>query len=103
MAFDGDASVEVEVRLTGQLRSLAGHGSIVLALPLGSTLRDTLAALEGVVPPSFMEQVVEPLASGASSLPILLLNRAHVSGAGALDRTVSQGDVVAFVTPMNGG
>jgi molybdopterin converting factor small subunit len=100
---DSQAPVEITVRLTGPLRSLAGQSAIDLALPRGATLRDALAALASVVPASFAEQVVQPLARGEATLPVLLLNRTCVSSPAELDRAVSQGDVVALVTAMDGG
>jgi molybdopterin converting factor small subunit len=95
--------VEVTVRFTGSLRSLAGCASLTLPLQEGSTLDDALAALRERVPPLFGEKVVEPLRQGAPSGALLLLNGSLRSGAAALGRALADGDVLAFVTPMEGG
>jgi len=95
-------SVEITVRFTGQLRALAGHSSLDLSVAEETTLSDALLALQDVVSPSFSEQVIEPLVRGQPSGALLLWNRALCSGPD-LDRPLAEGDVVAFVTPMEGG
>ena len=95
--------MEITVRFTGQLRSLAGRGNLGLSLDEGATLGDALLALRDDVPPPFTEQVLAPVSGGESSGALLLLNRALVAGAPALNRPLFDGDVVAFVTPADGG
>jgi len=95
-------SPEVTVRFTGELRSLAGQGSLQLSLDGGATLEDAVVAAGELVSPSFSEQVVEPLIGGQPAVPLLLLNRALRSAA-ELDQPVGEGDVIAFVLPMEGG
>jgi molybdopterin converting factor small subunit len=95
--------VEVTVRFTGFLSGLAGCASLNLSLAEGATLGDALAALHERVSPSFDEKVVETLRQGAPSGALLLLNRSLRSGTAALDCVLADGDVLAFVTPMEGG
>ena len=92
----------VTVRFTGELRNLAGKGSLQLSLEEGATLKDALVVAGELVSPAFADQVVEPLLEGKPAVPLLLLNRALHSGA-ELDRPVGEGDIVAFVLPMEGG
>jgi molybdopterin converting factor small subunit len=95
--------MEIRVRFTGPLRTLAGRSNLALSLGEGATLGDAILALRDGVSSAFAEQVLAPLASGEPSAALLLLNRAIVSEIGALDRPLVDGDVVAFVTPMEGG
>ena len=92
----------VTVRFTGELRCLAGQGSLQLSLEEGATLKDAVAAAGELVSPAFADQVVEPLLEGKSTVPLLLLNRTLRSGA-ELDQPVGEGAIVAFVLPMEGG
>jgi molybdopterin converting factor small subunit len=92
----------VTVRFTGELRSLAGLASLQLSLEEGVTLKDAVAAAGPLVSPAFADQVVEPLLEGKHTVPLLLLNRTLRSGAD-LDQPVGEGDIVAFVLPMEGG
>lgn len=95
-------SAEVTVRFTGELRTLSGQSSLNLAIEEGATLDDLLRALQDVVSLPFTEQVLEPLVQGEPVRGLLLLNRTLYSGA-ELDRPVFDGDVIAFVMPMEGG
>jgi molybdopterin converting factor small subunit len=95
--------VKVTVRFTGSLRSLAGCASLVLPLDEGATLDDALVAMRERVSPLFGANVVEPLRQAAPSGALLLLNRSLRSGPAALDCALADGDVLAFVTPMEGG
>ena len=95
-------SLAITVRFTGQLRTLAGQDSLELSIEEGATLDDVLNALRDVVGPGFTEQVLEPLSRGKPALGLLMLNRVLYSGA-ELDRPMFEGDVVAFVMPMEGG
>lgn len=95
-------SLQVTVRFTGQLRTLAGQSSLELSVEEGATLDDVLYALRDLGCTQFAEQVLEPLSKGEPALGLLMLNRVLCSGA-ELDRLVFEGDVVAFVMPMEGG
>ena len=95
-------SLHVTLRFTGELRRLAGHGSLDLSLKEGATLEDAVVAAGKLVSPSFANQVVEPLLEGKPAAPLLLLNRTLHSGAD-LGQPVGEGDVIAFVLPMEGG
>ena len=95
-------SLAITIRFTGQLRTLAGQDSLELSIEEGATLDDVLNALRDVVGPGFTEQVLEPLSRGKPALGLLMLNRVLYSGA-ELDRPMFEGDVVAFVMPMEGG
>jgi molybdopterin converting factor small subunit len=95
-------SPAVTVRFTGELRRLAGQSSLQISLEEGATLRDAVSAVGRGVSPEFTDQVVGPLLQGEPAVPLLLLNRTLCSGA-ELDRPVGEGDIVAFVLPMEGG
>lgn len=95
-------SLEVTVRFTGELRTLAGQSNLELSMEEGATLVDVLHALRDLVCPSFSEQVLEPLSKGKPAMGLLLLNRVLHSGA-ELSCPVFTRDVVAFVMPMEGG
>ena len=95
--------MEITIRFTGLLRSLAGLASMEVALDEGSTLRAALLALREEVRLRFAEQVIEPLLAGGPSLALLLHNRAHLPGTDCLERRLAEGDVIAFVMPMAGG
>jgi molybdopterin converting factor small subunit len=95
-------SPQVTVRFTGELRSLAGQGSLLLSLEEGATLKDAMVAAGERVSPAFTSRVVEPLLEGEPMVPLLLLNRTLRSRAD-LDQPVGEGDILAFVLPMEGG
>ena len=97
--------MEITFRFTGALRASAGLSSLTLSLDDGATLRDALLTLRDRVPASFSQQVVKPMIEieGEPSLALLLVNRTHLSGAAELDGPVADGDIVAFVMPMEGG
>lgn len=95
-------SPDVIVRFTGELRALAGQGSLQLSLEEGATLRDAVQAAGAMVSTSFTERVIEPLTENEPSAPLLLLNRGLCSGT-ELDHPVGEGDIIAFVLPMEGG
>jgi molybdopterin converting factor small subunit len=95
--------VQVTVRFSGLLRSLAGTRSLTLSLDDGATLQDLLRCLHDTLPAPFIEQVLTSLEIDGGPLALLLLNRKHLQGQERLDHTLQDGDVVAFVTPMAGG
>lgn len=95
-------SPAVTVRFTGELRVLAGQGSLQLSLEEGATLKDAVVAVGESVSPSFAAKVVTPLLEGGSAVPLLLLNRVLCSGA-ELDQLLGEADIIAFVLPMEGG
>ena len=95
--------MNVTIRFTGPLRTLAGHYALHLSLDDGATLRDLFAALQDAVPPPFAEQVLAPLEAGGPPLALLLLNRTHLRYLSELDRPLADDDVIAFVPPMAGG
>jgi molybdopterin converting factor small subunit len=95
-------SPEITVRFTGELRTLAGRGTLQLSLEAEASLRDALVAAGERVSPSFTNQVIEPLLAGEPAVPLLLLNRTLRSGP-ELDRPLGEGDTIAFVLPMAGG
>lgn len=95
--------MQITVRFSGPLRTLAGHQSLTLSLTDKATLRDLLHVLRGLLPRLFVEQVVTPLETGAGPLALMLVNRVHPHGPTDLDRSLSEGDVVVFVPPMAGG
>ena len=95
--------MEITVRFTGALRSLAGQSKLDLSLDIGATVRNALIALGDILPPAFTEQVLRPLTGGDPPLALLLVNRTHLSGPEGLNSSLMDGDVVAFVTPMEGG
>jgi hypothetical protein len=74
-----------------------------VSLHAGATVRDALLALGDALPPAFTDQVTGPLTEDETPLHLLLVNRKHLSGPDALDSSVEDGDVIAFVTPMEGG
>jgi molybdopterin converting factor small subunit len=90
------------MRFTGELRALAGQGTLQLSIKTGATLRDALFAAGERVSPPFAHQVIEPLLAGEPAVPFLLLNRTLRSGP-ELDRPLGEGDTIAFVLPMEGG
>ena len=95
--------MDVTVRFSGPLRALASCHTLNLSLDDGDNLRDLFFALRDVVSPSFVEQVLAPLETGDPPLALLLLNRAHLRASTELDRSLADGDVIAFVPPMAGG
>lgn len=95
--------MEITVRFTGMMRSLAGLASVHMSLEAGATLRTALLAIIDLVARPFAEQVVQPLVARETVPALLLLNRVYMSDATDLDRRLSPGDVIAFVMPMAGG
>ena len=95
--------MNVTVRFSGPLRALAGHRSLNLSLDQGATLRDLLSALRDTVSLPFVQQVLTPLETNDYPYVLVLLNRVHLRAPSELERTLSEGDVIAFVPPMAGG
>jgi molybdopterin converting factor small subunit len=95
--------MEIGVRFTGALRSLSGLNDLSLSLDAGATVMDALLALGDALPPAFTDQVLGPLTEGEPPLFLLLVERKHLTGPDALDSALKDGDVLAFVTPMEGG
>jgi molybdopterin converting factor small subunit len=95
--------MQITVRFSGPLRTLASRQSLKLSLTDRATLRDLLDVLRELLPAPFVEQVVTPLETGTGPLALMLVNRAHPRGPTDLDRSLSEGDVVVFVPPMAGG
>jgi molybdopterin converting factor small subunit len=92
----------VTVRFTGELHSLAGLANLQLSLKEGATLKDAVVAAGELVSPAFADQVATPLLEGKPKVPLLLLNRTLRSGT-ELDQPLGEGDIVAFVLPIEGG
>jgi molybdopterin converting factor small subunit len=95
--------MNVTIRFSGPLRTLAGGYTLSLSLDEGATLRDLFSALRDEVSPSFVEQVLAPVEGGDFPLALLLLNRVHLRDLAELDRPLIEGDLVVFAPPMAGG
>ena len=93
---------QITIRFTGQLRTLAGCSSLDLDVAEGVTLAEALFVLRERMPAAFGERVLEPLLAGRATGVLVLRNRALCSERD-LERPLGQGDVIAFVTPMEGG
>lgn len=81
--------MQVKTLLFAQLREAAGRSSVEVDLAEGSTVRDLLAALEGMLP------AVATMA-GATAVAV---NQAYVGR----DAGLSDGDEVALIPPVAGG
>lgn len=96
--------VEITVRFTGIFRILAGCEEKRFALEDGATVYELIAALRNHLPENFITQVVDPLEqSNRPYIPLLLLNRNHLKNRDELFVKLSDGDIVVFVPPMEGG
>jgi molybdopterin converting factor small subunit len=95
--------MEVTIRFSGPLRTLAGHASMTLSPADGATLHDLLHMLRETLPAPFVEQVLTPLEVNDGPLALILVNRKHPRDRADLERPLADGDVVAFVPPMAGG
>ncbi len=97
--------MEIAFRFTGALRTSAGLSSLNLSFDEGATLGDALLALRNEVSGAFAEQVEDPFVEVRADPPLalVLVNRVHLSGVAELDRSIADGDIVAFVMPMAGG
>jgi MoaD family protein len=95
--------MQVTVKFTGPMRTLAGRAQECVSLSAGATLRDLLDALAATLPSEFAREVVGPLQTGNVRAALLLVNTVNLPGPAGLDRPLSDGDIVAFVPPMSGG
>jgi molybdopterin converting factor small subunit len=94
--------MNVTVRFSGPLRALAGHRSLNLRSTRSHLARSTVcAARYGLL--QFVQQVLTPLETNDYPYVLVLLNRVHLRAPSELERTLSEGDVIAFVPPMAGG
>lgn len=84
------------------MRTLAGHAELTVTLADGTSLRELLGLLRDQLPPACVHQLLDVIVGGGSPA-LLLLNRRHVRTAEDFDRSLADGDVVAFVPPMEGG
>jgi molybdopterin converting factor small subunit len=95
--------MQVTVKFTGPMRTLAGRAQECVSLPAGAALRDLLHALATALPLQFVHEVVDPLQTGNMPTALLLVNTVNLPGPAGLDYLLSDGDIVAFVPPMTGG
>ncbi len=95
--------MQVLVRFTGQMRVLAGCAELTVMPAEGTSLAELLGQLRDRLPPACVRQLLDVIASGGGGPALLLLNRRHVRTTEDLDRILADGDVVAFVPPMDGG
>jgi molybdopterin converting factor small subunit len=95
--------MEVTVRFTGILRRLAQNDAVQLDLKVGASLRQALVCLQETLPTGFSAEVLAPVLGGTEIPAILLLNRSSVHKAEQLEVELSEGDIIAFATPMEGG
>lgn len=95
--------MQVIVKFTGPMRTLAGRAEERVSLPSGAGLRDLLHVLATKLPAQFVREVVDPLQTGGVPTALLLVNTVNLSGPSGLDRPLSDRDVIAFVPPMSGG
>ncbi len=97
--------MQVTVRFFGIFKSLAGQPELKLDLEEGITLRQALRVIGKRLAPEFADQVLAPLEKGpvASLQALILLNQVHLNDAAEFDRPLRDGDVVAWVPPMEGG
>ncbi len=95
----------VTVKFFGVFKSLAGQRELRLELEEGTTLRQALGVIGGRLAPEFSDQVLAPLEKGpvTSLQALILLNQIHLHDAAEFDRLLADGDVVAWVPPMEGG
>ena len=95
--------MEVTVRFTGPMRTLAGRAQECVSLPAGAGLRELLRTLAATLPSEFAREVIGPLQTGDAPVALLLVNTVNLPGPAGLDHPLSDGDIVAFVPPMSGG
>ncbi len=97
--------MQVTVKFFGVFKSLAGQKELRLDLEAGTTLRQALGVIGKRLAPEFADQVLAPLEKGpaASLQALILLNQVHLNDAREFDRPLEDGDVVAWVPPMEGG
>jgi molybdopterin converting factor small subunit len=95
--------MQVIVKFTGPMRTLAGRAEEQVSLPAGAALCDLLHVLAANLPSQFGREVVDPLQTGDLPPALLLVNTVNLSGPSGLDHPLADGDVVAFVPPMSGG
>jgi len=97
--------MQVTVRLFGVFQSLAGQKELRLDLNEGTTLRQALGVMGQRLAPEFSSQVLAPLEKGSATRlqALILLNQTHLQDAAEFDRPLGDGDVVAWVPPMEGG
>ena len=95
--------MQVTVKYTGPMRTLAGRAQDSVSLPAGARLSQLLDVLANTLPSQFVRQVVGPLLTGNVPMALLLVNTVNLPGPAGLDRPLADGDIVAFVPPMAGG
>ncbi len=97
--------MQVTLRFFGIFKSLAGQRELRLEVEEGTTLRQALGAAGKQLAPEFADQVLAPLDEGPVKglQALILLNQIHLDDAAEFDRPLKEGDVVAWVPPMEGG
>jgi molybdopterin converting factor small subunit len=95
--------MKVIVRFSGELRTLAGSHSMQLYLNEGQSLRDLLLALSDITSSQFNNKVTRPLLNGAGPYTLVMVNTNSIQAESELDTPLADGDIIAFVPPMEGG
>ena len=85
------------------MRGLAGRDQQALSQEAGATVRSALHGLASLLPRAFVDKVLAPLQVGTAPLTLVLLNRQHLRPPAELDHLLTDGDVITFVPPMEGG
>jgi molybdopterin converting factor small subunit len=97
------SGMKVNVRYAGMMRIIAGRQDSVVELPSASTLRDLLLLLAKDLPEEFKTKVIDPLQFDSVFPMIMMVNRDNIRERAQFERPLTDGDLVIFVPPMEGG
>jgi MoaD family protein len=101
----GDRILRVSVRYFTVLREIVGKKEETLVLPKGEkvTVNGVLECLREKYGKAFNEYVYDQDSGEVKGFLQFLVNGRSVSGAKAMDSSLSDGDVLAILPPVSGG
>jgi len=94
--------LNINVRLLGVFRGLAGKGQLMLKLE-GATVRDVVQALAESLPIEARAMLVDPELNDSRPNALVLLNGREISVLKGLGTAISDGDEVTFIPVAHGG
>ena len=96
--------MKIHIRFAGTMRNWSERKEMEMEVPPGTSPNDLLRILQGVLPATFSQLVIEPiLTQKPDSLSILMINQKHIADRNGFDQSLNSQDEIVFLSPMEGG
>lgn len=96
-------SVDVEVKLVGILRGLAGTGNVSLKLEKPAALREVIRRLTESFPRNFKRALIDQELDDPRPNALILVNGREISVLEGLETEIKDGDSIVLVPVTHGG